>query len=92
VELYRANLETSGVLALVLKPAAEDEKTSVGLNDWRVRFISSAIFSYVPLEVEHAPRSVARAYQDQAFCPSRCRALCPPLPTRRKCCVGRLDA
>ncbi|QRN94511.1 hypothetical protein JRI60_36085 [Archangium violaceum] len=49
MELYRAKLETSGVLALVLKPAAEDEKTSVGLNDWRVRFISSAVFNYVPL-------------------------------------------
>jgi hypothetical protein len=59
-ELYRATHEASGAPALVLKPAAEDEKGSVPLTDWRVRFRSSASPSYVALEVEHTPRSVAQ--------------------------------
>ncbi len=58
-ECYRATHETSGATALVLKPAAEDEKSSVGLNDWQVRVISSASPSYVALEVEHTPWSLA---------------------------------
>jgi hypothetical protein len=41
-ELYRATHETSGAMALVLKPATEDEKGSVPLTDWRVRVNSSA--------------------------------------------------
>jgi hypothetical protein len=56
-ELYRATHETSGAAALVLKPSAEDG--AVPLTDWRVRFISSGSPSYLALEVEHAPRSVA---------------------------------
>jgi hypothetical protein len=59
-ELYRATHETSGATALVLKPSAEDEKGSVPLTDWRVRVSSSASPSYVALEVEHTPRSVAQ--------------------------------
>ncbi len=58
-ELYRATHETSGATALVLKPAAEDEKGSVRLTDWRVRFISSASPGYVAMQVEEPPRSVA---------------------------------
>jgi hypothetical protein len=58
-ELYRATHETSGAAALVLKPAVEDEKGAVPLIDWRVRFSSSASPSYVALELEHTPRSVA---------------------------------
>jgi hypothetical protein len=62
-ELYRATHEKSGAAALVLKPAAEDEKGSVPLTDWRVRVSSSASPSYVALEVEHTPRSVAQDRQ-----------------------------
>jgi hypothetical protein len=58
-ELYRATHETSGATALVLKPAAGDEKGPVRLTDWRVRFISSDSPGYVALEVEQPPRSVA---------------------------------
>jgi hypothetical protein len=58
-ELYRAMHETSGAAALVLKPTAEDKKGSEQLTDWRVRFRSSSSPSYVALEVEHTPRSVA---------------------------------
>jgi hypothetical protein len=58
-ELYRATHETSGATALVLKPAAEDERGSVRLTDWRVRLISSASRGYVAMQVEDPPRSVA---------------------------------
>ncbi|QRN94519.1 hypothetical protein JRI60_36135 [Archangium violaceum] len=58
-ELYRATHETSGATALVLKPPAGDEKPPVGLNDCRVRFISSADPNYFALEVEHTTMSVA---------------------------------
>ena len=56
-ELYRATHVKSGATALVLKPAAEDG--SVPLTDWRVRCISSSSPSYLAVEVEHSPRSVA---------------------------------
>ncbi|HEY0095018.1 MAG TPA: hypothetical protein VGB96_11865 [Archangium sp.] len=58
-ELYRATHETSGATALVLKPAAEDEKGSVPLTDCGVRFSSSASPSYTAMEVEHSPYAVA---------------------------------
>jgi hypothetical protein len=57
-ELYRATHETSGVTALVLRPTG-DKDNAAPLRDWRVRFISSGSPSYVALEVEHTPKSVA---------------------------------
>jgi hypothetical protein len=56
-ELYRATHETSGVTALVLKPAEEDG--AVPLRDWRVRCVSSASPAYVALEVEDSRWGVA---------------------------------
>jgi hypothetical protein len=61
-ELYRAMHESSGATALVLRPA-EDGKSPVHLTDWQVRFSSSAAPSYVALEVEHTPRTVAQDRQ-----------------------------
>jgi hypothetical protein len=55
-ELYRATHETSGATALVLKPA---ENGSEPLTDWRVCCVSSSSPSYLAMEVEHSPRSVA---------------------------------
>jgi hypothetical protein len=56
-ELYRATHETSGVKALVLKPAEEDG--AVPLRDWRVRCVSSASPRYMAMEVEDSRWSVA---------------------------------
>ncbi|HEX8435586.1 hypothetical protein [Archangium sp.] len=56
-DLYRAIHETSGAMALVLKPA---EDGSVPLKDWRVRCISSASPGYLAMEVEHTPWSVSQ--------------------------------
>ena len=56
-ELYRATHETSGVTALVLKPATR--KSAVPLRDWRVRCVSSTSPDYVALEVEDSRWSVA---------------------------------
>jgi hypothetical protein len=58
-ELYRATHETSGVPALVLKPAARGEERAGPLSDLRVRIISSASPCYDAMEVEQTPRSVA---------------------------------
>jgi hypothetical protein len=58
-ELYRATHETSGAMALVLKPSAEAEAHPAPLTDWRVRCISSTSPSYLALEVEHSPWSAA---------------------------------
>ncbi|HYO74653.1 MAG TPA: hypothetical protein VEU33_52135 [Archangium sp.] len=55
-ELYRATHETSGATALVLKPAASEEK---GPGDWRVLVTSSATPGYLALEVEQPPSAVA---------------------------------
>ncbi len=58
-ELYRATHETSGATTLVLEPSAQDEEGPGRPGDWRVRFISSHSPSYLALEVEHTPRSIA---------------------------------
>jgi hypothetical protein len=55
-ELYRATHETSGASALVFRPAENDVTL---LTDWRVRCISSASPSYLALEVEPPPGSIA---------------------------------
>jgi hypothetical protein len=55
-ELYRATHETSGASALVLRLV---ENGSAPLTDWQVRCVSSASPSYLALEVEPAPGSVA---------------------------------
>ncbi|HYO68316.1 MAG TPA: hypothetical protein VEU33_19775 [Archangium sp.] len=49
-ELYRATHKTSGVTALVFKPAEEDGAVPPG--DWQVRCVSSSSPGYVALEVE----------------------------------------
>ncbi|MFY0566892.1 hypothetical protein ACN28E_24050 [Archangium lansingense] len=56
-ELYRATHETSGVTALVLKPASEERAEP--LRNWRVRCVSSTSPGYVALEVEDSRWSVA---------------------------------
>lgn len=56
-ELYRAEHETSGATALVLKPAAHEGETPP--TDWLVRLVSSASPGYVALEVVDSPWSVA---------------------------------
>ena len=56
-ELYRATHTTSGVAALVLKPAAGEDAAPP--KDWRVSLISSASPDYVALEVVDSPWSVA---------------------------------
>ena len=58
-ELYRATHETSGAEALVLKPTGEEEAGPVSRTDWQVRCISSASPSYLALEVERSPWTVA---------------------------------
>ncbi|MFY0569775.1 hypothetical protein ACN28E_38930 [Archangium lansingense] len=55
-ELYRATHETSGITALVFKPAEGD---GVPPGDWRVRCVSSASPGYVALEVEDSRWAVA---------------------------------
>ncbi|QRK04845.1 hypothetical protein JQX13_32095 [Archangium violaceum] len=57
--LYRATNETSGATALVLELPTGDEEDAVPVRDWRVRCMSSASPSYLALEVEHSPWSVA---------------------------------
>ncbi|WNG34051.1 hypothetical protein F0U61_10695 [Archangium violaceum] len=57
--LYRATNETSGATALVLELPTGDEECAVPVRDWRVRCMSSASRSYLALEVEHSPWSVA---------------------------------
>ncbi|HZI05437.1 MAG TPA: hypothetical protein VEZ71_15505 [Archangium sp.] len=52
-ELYRATHETSGAVALVLRPPAEDNARP--LKSWRVRCVSSDSPSYLALEVEPSP-------------------------------------
>ncbi|MGZ3458826.1 MAG: hypothetical protein ACXU86_10035 [Archangium sp.] len=56
-ELYRATHETSGVTALVLKPATVEGAEP--LREWRVRCVSSASPSYMALEAEDSRWAVA---------------------------------